>query len=257
MASYEHRGKSKRDSKKKWVWEKLDSRMMKELARPTFGPRIIIELAIIADKMPHGPLYPMAHQVEVRFKADPDSVSRLFELARKFRSLQPIEIRNVLVARREEQLINGEWKIRRIDESEADGAEWRIKDTKLPLPERINTAWQEDVWWIMTREMFPLLETENGIPTEAALTLADRYLPMNGPTWFWNTQIPTSPEVVKMYEDIARDPAAKIPHALPYLQRMFHRRTSDMLHTTTIFLKFYNNLRHASNFCMCCPVEDR
>lgn len=253
-------------SLQKWISDKLDAKMVEMLARPGISPRIIVEIAIIVDKMPHGPLYPMAHDVSVRMRPDPDCVSRLFDLALKFRSLHPIELRAVLIARREEQLIDGEWKVRQVDEPAADGAEWRLRDDRLPVPEPIKSCLLGDCRWVIESELFKkLLTTTNGVPTEDSLHLSYRFLPPNGSTWFWTTEIPIKPEVIKIYEDIARDPAMSIPHTIPYLQRFFVKGMAEMLHDKNIFYDRYEILRHAAKFPLagefcncsdCCPVEN-
>lgn len=252
-------------SLQKWIWEKLDSRMVEMLARPGISPRIIVEVAIIVDKMPHGPLYPMAHDVPVRMKPDPDCISRLFELALKVRSMQPIEMQAVLVARHEEQLIDGEWQVRRVDEPEADGAEWRLKDTRLPVPEPIRSCLLGCCWGTIQDDLLKkLLKTTNGVPTKDSQSLSYRLLPPNGSTWFWTTEIPISPEVVKIYEDIARDPAMSIPHTIPYMQRHFMKGIAEILHDKNLFYDHYEILRHSAKFPLvgefctcsdCCPVE--
>lgn len=221
-----------------WIWARLNSRMMHELAHPSVGPQLIVQVAIVASSA--YPVGPGEWQNDegpeaVRIREDSESIYRLFAVVRRFiqNTSQAVDMRYILITEREGPLIGGH------------------RDhtyTKCIMPDPVISHVRQVCEHAVYNELIPMLETTNGAPSAAALTLADTYLPTDDPAPVWATGLITpDPEVAQVQQAVANDPAIKIRYAMKYLRRSVAEQIFFMIHDHTSTAN-YDTLLQASDF---------
>ncbi|KAF1349709.1 hypothetical protein BDV97DRAFT_369240 [Delphinella strobiligena] len=221
-----------------WIWARLNSRMIEELAHPSVGLHLVVQVAIVASDVRRiGPGEWPGYQDPraVCIREDPESIYRLFALVRRFRekTSQAIDMRHVLVTERKKPMVHGERK---------------NAHTKCVMPEPIGSYVSQICNYAVYNELIPLLEMTNGAPSETALTLADRYLPTNDPVPVWAAALITpDPEIVRIQEAVANDPALRIRYAIKNLRKEVAERIFFVIHTLNSSTN-YETLLQASDF---------
>lgn len=221
-----------------WIWGRLNSRMMHELAHPSVGPQLIIQVAIVATNA--YPVGPGEWQNDegpgaVRIREDPESIYRLFAVVRRFKekTSRAVDMRYILTTEREGSLIDGQRE---------------NACTKCIMPDPIIGHVRQICEHAVYNELIPMLETTNGAPSAAALTLADNYLPTDDPAPAWAAGlINPDPEVSQVQQAVVNDPAMKIGYAIKYLRRSVAEQIFLIIHINTSAAN-YDTLLQASDF---------